>query len=54
MSLQCLHPPLTDEQMLWTKDLQIKTVHVLDVFRALWHLCNHGNRGQLYNTVARQ
>nr|XP_022309667.1 uncharacterized protein LOC111115277 isoform X1 [Crassostrea virginica]XP_022309668.1 uncharacterized protein LOC111115277 isoform X2 [Crassostrea virginica]XP_022309669.1 uncharacterized protein LOC111115277 isoform X3 [Crassostrea virginica] len=38
-------------KMLWTKDLQMNTVHVLDVCRAVWHLCNHGNRGQVYNIV---
>ena len=42
-----IHP----QQMLWTKDLQMNTVHVLDVCRAVWHLCNHGNRGQVYNIV---
>ena len=29
----------------------MNTVHVLDVCRAVWHLCNHGNRGQVYNIV---
>ncbi|CAL1533091.1 unnamed protein product [Lymnaea stagnalis] len=36
-------------QMLWTKDLKMNTVHVDDVVRAIWHLCFHGNRGQVYN-----
>ncbi|GFN83291.1 Dtdp-glucose 4,6-dehydratase [Plakobranchus ocellatus] len=36
-------------QMLWTKDLHMSTVHVEDVVRALWHLCLHGSRGQVYN-----
>uniref|UniRef100_A0A2C9L0A8 NAD-dependent epimerase/dehydratase domain-containing protein n=1 Tax=Biomphalaria glabrata TaxID=6526 RepID=A0A2C9L0A8_BIOGL len=36
-------------QMLWTKDLKMNTVHVDDAVRALWHLCFHGNRGQVYN-----
>lgn len=37
--------------MLWTKDLQMNTVHVLDVCRAVWHLLNHGKKGQVYNIV---
>ncbi|KAK3752249.1 hypothetical protein RRG08_064270 [Elysia crispata] len=36
-------------QMLWTKDLHMSTVHVQDLVRALWHLCLHGNRGQVFN-----
>ncbi|XP_034318654.2 uncharacterized protein [Magallana gigas] len=38
-------------KMLWTKDLQMNTVHVLDVCRAVWHLWNHGKKGQVYNVV---
>ncbi|XP_048749797.2 uncharacterized protein LOC125661708 isoform X2 [Ostrea edulis] len=38
-------------KMLWTKDLQMNTVHVNDVSRAVWHLCNYGNKGQVYNIV---
>ncbi|XP_064595952.1 dTDP-glucose 4,6-dehydratase-like [Liolophura sinensis] len=38
-------------KMLWTKDLKMNTVHVEDVCRALWHLCHHGNRGEIYNIV---
>ncbi|XP_069102711.1 uncharacterized protein [Argopecten irradians] len=38
-------------KMLWTKDLKMNTVHVEDVCRAVWHLCLHGNRGQVYNIV---
>lgn len=38
-------------KMLWTKDLQMNTVHVLDVCRAVWHLLNHGKKGQVYNIV---
>ena len=48
MSPQCLHP---SQQMLWTKDLQMNTVNVLGVCRAVWHLCNNGNRGQVYHIV---
>ncbi|CAG5134376.1 unnamed protein product [Candidula unifasciata] len=36
-------------QMLWTKDLKMNTVHVDDVVMAIWHLCFHGNRGEIYN-----
>jgi len=36
-------------KFLWTKDLKINTVHVSDVVRALWHLCTHGNKGDVYN-----
>ncbi|XP_033726347.1 uncharacterized protein LOC117315975 isoform X2 [Pecten maximus] len=38
-------------KMLWTKDLKMNTVHVEDVCRAVWHLCHHGNRGEVYNIV---
>ncbi|XP_062611635.1 probable dTDP-glucose 4,6-dehydratase [Saccostrea cucullata] len=38
-------------KMLWTKDLQMNTVHVIDVCRAVWHLCNHGKKGEVYNIV---
>ncbi|KAF9922523.1 hypothetical protein FBU30_007344 [Linnemannia zychae] len=27
-------------EFLWTKDLRINTVHVLDVAKAIWHTCN--------------
>ena len=27
----------------------MNTVHVHDVARALWHLCYHGNSGDIYN-----
>jgi len=36
-------------KFLWTKDLRINTVHVNDVVRALWHLCTHGNKGDIFN-----
>ncbi|OWF49963.1 dTDP-D-glucose 4,6-dehydratase-like isoform X2 [Mizuhopecten yessoensis] len=38
-------------KMLWTKDLKMNTVHVQDVCQAVWHLCNHGSPGQVYNIV---
>eukprot|EP00013_Stygamoeba_regulata_P027492 CAMPEP_0177652574 /NCGR_PEP_ID=MMETSP0447-20121125/13211_1 /TAXON_ID=0 /ORGANISM="Stygamoeba regulata, Strain BSH-02190019" /LENGTH=365 /DNA_ID=CAMNT_0019155845 /DNA_START=211 /DNA_END=1308 /DNA_ORIENTATION=+ len=36
-------------EFLWAKDLAINTVHVRDVAAALWHLCEHGEDGQVYN-----
>jgi nucleoside-diphosphate-sugar epimerase len=36
-------------KLLWTGDLKIHTVHVHDVVRALFHLCNHGQSGSVYN-----
>lgn len=36
-------------QLLWNKDYKMNTVHVQDVARALWHLCYHGNRGEIYH-----
>ncbi|CAG2202379.1 unnamed protein product [Mytilus edulis] len=38
-------------KMLWTKDLKMNTVHVDDVCRAVWHLCQHGQNRELYNVV---
>jgi len=35
--------------MLWTRDYKLCTVHVHDVVRAIWHLCYHGNVGDVYN-----
>ena len=35
--------------MLWTRDYKLSTVHVYDVVRAIWHLCYHGNAGDVYN-----
>ena len=29
----------------------MNTVHVEDVCRSVWHLCNHGNKGDIYNVV---
>ena len=37
--------------MLWTKDLKMNTVHVDDLCRAVWHLCRHGKRREIYNIV---
>jgi len=36
-------------KLLWNADLKINTVHVSDVVRALWHLCTHGEKGDIYN-----
>lgn len=36
-------------KLLWTKDLRMNTVHVVDVCRATWHLCDHGDIGSVYN-----
>lgn len=36
-------------QMLWTSDYKTNTVNVYDVARAIWHVCNHGARGEIYN-----
>jgi len=36
-------------EFLWDKDLKMNTVHVRDVCAALWHLCNNGKAGEIYN-----
>lgn len=36
-------------KFLWSGDLKINTVHVMDVCRALWHLTKHGTDGAIYN-----
>jgi len=36
-------------ELLWSKSLKVNTVHVNDVVRALWHLRDHGNSGQIFN-----
>jgi len=36
-------------EFLWDKDLKLNTIHIRDVVGALWHLCNHGNVGEVYN-----
>ncbi|EDV29666.1 uncharacterized protein TRIADDRAFT_20168, partial [Trichoplax adhaerens] len=40
-----------DEKMklLWGRDLRLNTVHVHDVCRAIWHVCIHGKKGEVYN-----
>jgi nucleoside-diphosphate-sugar epimerase len=40
-----------DEPMkfLWNADLQLNTVHVRDVVRAIFHLCTNGKSGDIYN-----
>ncbi|XP_029644572.1 dTDP-glucose 4,6-dehydratase isoform X3 [Octopus sinensis] len=38
-------------KMLWTKELKMNTVHVEDMCRALWFLCNHGKTGEIYHIV---
>ena len=36
-------------ELLWTKDLNLHTVHVRDVVRALWYLTSKGDSGQIFN-----
>jgi nucleoside-diphosphate-sugar epimerase len=36
-------------KFLWSGDMKINTVHVNDVVKALFHLCNHGDDGATYN-----
>ena len=36
-------------KLLWTKDLKMNTVHVRDVLKALWHLKDAGQSGQIFN-----
>lgn len=36
-------------ELLWTKDLNLNTVHVRDVVRALWFLTDKGNSGDVFN-----
>ncbi len=43
---QVLNFPL---QMLWNKDFKMNTVHVRDLARGIWHLCNNGKPGETYN-----
>jgi len=38
-------------ESLYSKDLRINTVHVSDVARALWFLCESGTSGEAYNVV---
>jgi len=36
-------------ELLWSKSLKLNTVHVKDVVKAIWHLHNKGNSGQIFN-----
>lgn len=36
-------------ESLYTKDLRVNTVHVKDVAKALWFLCEKGKAGEVYN-----
>jgi len=36
-------------EFLWSKDLAFNTVHVRDCSKALWHLCEKGEPGKVYN-----
>ncbi|KAI8503068.1 hypothetical protein Bbelb_188890 [Branchiostoma belcheri] len=36
-------------RLLWSPELRTNTVHVTDVCRAIWHLRNNGNSGQVFN-----
>jgi nucleoside-diphosphate-sugar epimerase len=36
-------------KFLWAEDLKINTVHVRDVCSAIWHLCQKGNQGDIFN-----
>ncbi len=38
-------------QLLWTSDLRMSTVHVVDVCRAIWHVALNGQKGDIYNVV---
>ena len=38
-------------QLLWTKDLHMDTVHVHDMCRAMWHIKDIGNNGEVFNVV---
>ncbi|EEZ97930.1 uncharacterized protein LOC659370 [Tribolium castaneum] len=39
-------------KLLWNSDLKINTVHVSDVCRAIWFMCNRDDTiGQVYNVV---
>ncbi|XP_047143812.1 uncharacterized protein LOC100209027 isoform X1 [Hydra vulgaris] len=41
-------------KLLWSKDLKMNTVHVNDVAIAIWFLCTHGKKGDVYNLVDKQ
>lgn len=36
-------------KFLWSADLKLNTVHVRDVCAAVWHLCEKGTTGEIYN-----
>ncbi|KAK2957686.1 putative NAD-dependent epimerase/dehydratase family protein [Blattamonas nauphoetae] len=36
-------------KFLWSADLKLNTVHVRDVAAAIWHLCQKGTNGEIYN-----
>jgi len=38
-------------ELLWSRSLKINTVHVNDVVRAIWHMRDHGECGQIFNLV---
>ncbi|XP_076322769.1 uncharacterized protein LOC143231878 isoform X3 [Tachypleus tridentatus] len=38
-------------KLLWTKDLKMNTVHVMDLCRAIWHVFTSGDNGEIYNVV---
>lgn len=38
-------------KLLWDKDMKMNTIHVVDLCRAIWHLCSHGKSGEVYNIV---
>jgi len=38
-------------ELLWSKSMKMNTVHVNDVVRAIWHMHDHGDSGQIYNLV---
>jgi len=38
-------------ELLWSRSLKINTVHVNDVVRAIWHMHDHGESGQIFNLV---
>lgn len=40
-------------KLLWTRELRMNTVHVEDVCRALWFLCQQGRCGEVYHLVDR-
>jgi len=52
MVLGAVYKSLNEKmKMLWSADLVMNTVHVLDLVRGLWHLTQHGKRGEVYHMV---